>query len=200
VFGRAVQRALHPERTIVGCADPDARSSRDIFAVLSAFGCPILRMRYESADWRKSRSIVASSPRSAWPTAFEICENIGADWSEIVPALKLDARMASSLFGAGLGIAGGNLERDLATVRRAVGAHHTRRRRARMDRQQQAAPRLAARTIRSALLDAKRMQRVRSGAYYKENTHSIKNSPSLATIAALPEADFIVPIPSSAPM
>jgi UDPglucose 6-dehydrogenase len=49
----------------------------------------------------------------------ELCEGIDADWSEIVPALKLDRRIGPFAYLApGLGIAGGNLERDLATVRR----------------------------------------------------------------------------------
>ncbi len=50
-------------------------------------------------------------------TLAELCEQIGADWSEIAPALKLDRRIGQHAYLApGLGIAGGNLERDLATV------------------------------------------------------------------------------------
>src|SRR5262249_52641836 len=53
VFGRAVERATRPERYIVGCADP-AKMLPEVFAaVLGAFGCPILPMRYESAELAK---------------------------------------------------------------------------------------------------------------------------------------------------
>src|SRR5258708_16587967 len=52
-------------------------------------------------------------------TLAELSERIGADWCEIVPALKLDARIGQGAYLApGLGIAGGNLERDLATIAR----------------------------------------------------------------------------------
>ena len=49
VFGQAVERATKPERYIVGCADPAAPLDPRFRAVLDAFGCPILPMRYESA-------------------------------------------------------------------------------------------------------------------------------------------------------
>ena len=50
-------------------------------------------------------------------TLAELCEGIGAEWSEIAPALKLDRRIGQHAYlSPGLGIAGGNLERDLATV------------------------------------------------------------------------------------
>src|SRR3546814_10607907 len=56
----------------------------------------------------------------------ELCEHVGADWSEIAPSLKLDRRIGPySYLAPGLGIAGGNLERDLATVRRLGAAHGT---------------------------------------------------------------------------
>ena len=42
-------------------------------------------------------------------TMAELCERTGADWSEIVPALKLDRRIgAYSYLSPGLGIAGGS--------------------------------------------------------------------------------------------
>ena len=47
----------------------------------------------------------------------EVCEKIGADWNEIVPALQLDKRIGEYAYlKPGLGISGGNLERDLATI------------------------------------------------------------------------------------
>ncbi|MEM8811402.1 MAG: UDP binding domain-containing protein, partial [Pseudomonadota bacterium] len=94
----------------------------------------------------------------------------------------------------GLGIAGGNLERDLATVIRmseAVGSDadvvrawvtNSRHRRD-----------WAARTIRAVLLDQNPDARIAVwGLAYKENTHSVKNSPSLATLGQIKDADVIL--------
>ena len=190
VFGRAVERATKPERYIIGCADPDKPLDPRFRAVLQAFDCPILPMRYESAELAKisiNMCLVASI--GVANMLAELCEGIGAVWSEIVPALKLDRRIgAYSYLAPGLGIAGGNLERDLATVERLAAAHNTD---AGIVRAWQANSRhrrdWAVRTIRAALLDAEPDAVVAVwGLAYKENTHSVKNSPSLATIAQLP--------------
>ncbi len=208
VFGRAVERATKPERYIVGCADPDRALDPRFKAVLDAFNCPILPMRYESAELAKiaiNCCLVASV--SVANTLAELCESIGANWSEIVPALKLDRRIGQYAYLApGLGIAGGNLERDLETVRRLAAAtdsdagvvsawiDNSRHRRD-----------WAARTIRRALLDAKPNAAIAVwGLAYKENTHSVKNSPSLATIAQLDGArlrvhDPVVPASAASP-
>src|SRR5574341_301611 len=53
VFGAAVERALHPERYIIGSARPDVPLPASYRAWLDAFGCPVLVMRYESAELAK---------------------------------------------------------------------------------------------------------------------------------------------------
>lgn len=191
VFGRAVERVTLPERFIVGVAEPGQPLPPAFDTFLKAFGCPILPMRFESAELTKiaiNCCLVASV--STANTLAEICENIGADWSEIVPALKLDRRIGQySYLAPGLGIAGGNLERDLATIVRLgdrygtdVGVvrawqHNSRYRRD-----------WVLRTLRSRVLDgAPDATLAVLGLAYKENTHSTKNSPSLALLAAIPQ-------------
>lgn len=186
IFGRAVERALHPERYIVGCADPAVPLPAAFRVFLEAHGCPILPMRYESAELAKisiNMCLVASVTTAN--TLAELCEKIGADWSEIVPALKLDKRIGPhSYLAPGLGIAGGNLERDLATVCNFADEHGTdagvvrawiansRHRRDWPLRvlQQELLPKVSDPVI--AVL----------GLAYKQDTHSTKNSPSLALL------------------
>ncbi|MEP3113127.1 nucleotide sugar dehydrogenase [Nisaea sp.] len=187
VFGRAIERARYPERYIVGCADATRPLPESYTALLGAFECPILPMRYESAELAKisiNCCLVASV--STANTLAELCERIGADWSEIVPALKLDRRIGQySYLTPGLGLSGGNLERDLATVIRFAEAKDTdagvveawltnskwrkdwpfRTYRDLIRPMIRAAPRLAV-----------------LGLAYKENTHSLKNAPSLALL------------------
>jgi UDPglucose 6-dehydrogenase len=189
VFGRAVERATQPERFIVGCADPAQPLPQAYAALLSGFGCPILPMRYESAELAKiaiNCCLVASV--SVANTLADLSERIGADWHEIAPALRLDRRIgAYSYLAPGLGIAGGNLERDLATVLRLSAATGSEA------------------SVIAAFLANSRMRRdwvlqlvhrkVLTqktnptfgilGLAYKENTHSTKNSPSLALIENL---------------
>jgi UDPglucose 6-dehydrogenase len=189
VFGRAVERATRPERFIVGCADPAKALPEAFAAVLGAFGCPILPMRYESAELAKiaiNCCLVASVTIAN--TLAELSERVGADWSEIVPALKLDARIGQGAYLApGLGIAGGNLERDLATIARlsqetgseaSVIQAFVANSRHRRD--------WAARVLHDEVLTSKADALIGIlGLAYKENTHSTKNSPSLALISTL---------------
>lgn len=189
IFGRAMERALHPERIIVGCDDPDADMPEAYGHFIAAFDCPVLPMRYESAELCKiaiNCFLVASV--STTNTLAELCEGIGAVWSEIAPALRLDRRIGPHAYLApGLGIAGGNLERDLATVIRlsertggdaTVVRSYIHNSAYRKD--------WALRTLfRSVLATSEDPLIAVLGLAYKENTHSVKGSPSLALVRAL---------------
>ena len=91
-------RALH--RRLRRARRSRCRPPLDDF--LAAFGCPILPMRFESAELAKisiNCCLVASV--TVANTLAELCERIGADWSEIAPALRLDRRIgAYSYLGA----------------------------------------------------------------------------------------------------
>jgi len=189
VFGRAFERAYRPERFMVGAADTAAALPPALETYLKAFDCPILVMRFESAELAKisiNMFLVASVTTSN--TLAELCERIGADWSEIAPALRLDARIGKHAYlKPGLGIAGGNLERDLATVLRLGDAVGTE---VGLIRAFQANSRYrrdwALRKLHETVLaGARDPQLALLGLAYKENTHSIKNSPALALLGAL---------------
>jgi len=173
----------------VGCADPAQVLPEAFDKFLKAHGCPILPMRYESAELAKisiNMCLVASV--STANTLAELCEKIGADWSEIVPALKLDRRIGPySYLAPGLGIAGGNLERDLATVCNFADQYGTDAGvvRAWINNSQHRKS-WVARTLQQALTGKKSNSTVAVwGLAYKENTHSTKNSASISTILQL---------------
>jgi UDPglucose 6-dehydrogenase len=194
VFGRAVERATKPERFIVGCADPRQPLAPSLKSFLDSFACPILPMAYESAELAKiSINFCLVASITVANTLAEVCERVGADWSDIAPALKLDKRIGQGAYlNPGLGIAGGNLERDLRTIVQIGEAKNTDvsvvkawlansahrkdwswqvlRDQVLRDRAPNADP-----TVQIAVL----------GLAYKENTHSTKNSPSLALLEHL---------------
>ncbi len=189
IFGRAVQRALYPERFIIGCAEPEQPLPLVFAHFLGSFGCPILPMRYESAELAKisiNMCLVASV--SVANTLAELCEHIGADWSEIVPALKLDKRIGQySYLAPGLGIAGGNLERDLATVCNYADLYGTD---AGVVRAWVANSRYrrdwVLRTLYREILSRVNDPVIAVlGLAYKQDTHSTKNSPSIALLEHL---------------
>lgn len=189
VFGRAVERAIRPERFIVGSPEPAQALPVALAEFLAAFGCPILPMRFESAELTKiaiNCCLVASI--TVANTLAELSERIGADWSEIVPALRLDRRIGAYAYLApGLGLAGGNLERDLATVLRTSEEYGTDAGLIRAFVGNSAHRRnWPLRTLHELVLSREPQARIGVlGLAYKENTHSVKNSPSLALIRCL---------------
>ena len=194
IFGRAVERALHPERHMVGVADPASPLPEALRRWHESFGCPVLIMGYESAELAKiAINFFLVSSVSTTNLLAEVCETVGANWSEIAPALRLDKRIGPHAYlNPGLGLAGGNLERDLVTIKRlAEGSevdaglvdawiHTSLHRRDWL-----------ARTLQRAF--QKRGVRADAAAVaiwglaYKENTHSIKNSPAVAFLSRIPE-------------
>jgi UDPglucose 6-dehydrogenase len=184
IYGRAIERAAYPERYIVGSSDKNSEIPLVYKKFLESHGSPpIVHMSYESAELAKiaiNCMLVASI--SAANTLAELCERLDADWGEIVPALRLDKRIGPySYIEAGLGLAGGNLERDLASLIK-LGAKYN------------SDTRIVEEWVRNSRRRKNWCYEIFSscvpfvtenpkvsvlGLAYKENTHSIKNSPAL---------------------
>lgn len=191
VFGQAIQRASHPERFIIGCSDPKQPLPSAYHTLLEAFDCPLLLMRYESAELAKiAINLFLVSSVLTTNTLAEISSAVGADWDEIVPALRLDKRIGPHAYlKPGLGIAGGNLERDMRTTIK-IGNHfnsnvniieewfhYNEYQKEWVYRNLQAHVFSQCPDPNIAIL----------GLAYKANTHSIKNAPSLVLLQRLAE-------------
>ena len=189
IFGNAVERFLKPERIIVGAFDPARPLPATLDAGLRRFGCPILPMVYESAELTKTAiNLYLFGAVTYANTLADLCEAVGANWSEMVPALRLDRRIGPAAYiRPSLGVAGGNLERDLVTLR-GLGqrhgvdvayvdtllAHNARR------------YRWVQRQLEGRVLDRTGRPVVAVwGLAYKKNTHSTKNSMALRVIENL---------------
>ena len=189
VLGRAVDRFLRPERIILGCEQPGEPLPDVLEQGIRRFRCPVLPMRFESAELTKTAiNLYLASAVTYANTLADLCERIGADWSEVMPALRMDARIGRDAYiRPSLGIAGGNLERDLVTLRSLAAdrgvdgafiatlvAHNAGRIRWVLDRldalvlSQAAQPTIAV-----------------WGLAYKRGTASVKNSAALRVIASL---------------
>ena len=118
VLGKAVDRALMPERIIIGCEKSESNIQNLFLNYLKSFNCPIIKMKYESAELAKiSINILLASSITATNMLAQVCEKISADWYEIIPALRLDKRIGKQAYlKPGLGISGGNIERDVCSI------------------------------------------------------------------------------------
>jgi len=125
IFGRAVERYLKPERIILGCPDPGQPLPPNLAQAVGRFGCPVFPMRYESAELAKTAiNLYLCAAVTYANTLADLCEAVGADWTEMMPALRGDQRIGPAAYiRPSLGIAGGNLERDMVTLRGLCRSH-----------------------------------------------------------------------------
>ena len=119
IFGQAIHRASEPERYIIGASDSSLPLPNKYKIFLDAHGePPIYQMNYESAELAKiSINCFLAATVSTTNMLAELCEGINAKWDEILPTLRLDRRIGEYAYlNPGLGLSGGNIERDINTV------------------------------------------------------------------------------------
>jgi UDPglucose 6-dehydrogenase len=146
-------------------------------------------MTYESAELSKlSINLFLTASLSTANSLAEIARNINADWDDIKSALKLDARIGpNSYISPGLGISGGNIERDLQNITNLAtqfdchsGVFESFKN---ASTYYKLWPSMVLKTIRPPILPKELI--CVWGLTYKKNTHSVKNSPAIANILAL---------------
>ena len=120
IFGEAIQRALYPERIIVGSETQIEFDDLPIAyrAYLNQFNTPVLVMNFESAELTKiSINLYLIFSIAFSDTLSTVATRIGANWESIVNALRLDARIGKrSYLRPSLGLNGINLMRDLRVI------------------------------------------------------------------------------------
>ena len=182
IFGNAMHRALHPERFIIGSSN-----SLDVIPVpitffLKSFNCPILIMSFESAELSKiAINCYLASSLSITNTLSELSDSLGGSWDEIIPTLQLDKRIGKFAYlKPGLGISGGNIERDLATIK-SIGLTNNVNVQCidSMIELSKYSKQWLYRNIRKHIDNNINLKISVLGLAYKENTNSIKNSPSI---------------------
>ena len=152
-------------------------------------------MKYESAELSKlAINCYLASSVSLTNTLAEISKNIGANWKEIIPTLQSDKRIGKDAYlKPGLGISGGNIERDLFNI-------------SKIGKQKLLNTDLIRTIIKSSKnsknwlyknvlysLISKKYTRISIlGLSYKANTNSIKNSPSIELIKKLKQTNVKV--------
>ena len=190
IFGNALQRALFPERIIIGCNSPENKLNQFFLKYLNKFKCPVIKMKYESAEFAKiSINILLASSVTTANMLAQLCEKISADWHEIVPALKLDKRIGQKAYiKPGLGISGGNIERDIHSVYKILRKknEHTDIIKSFQKNSKYMKSWVYRSLIKEEILNKKKSTNIGIlGLAYKENTNSTKNSPTIDLLKKL---------------
>lgn len=118
VNDEALERALNPERIIIGHGHGHAPIDRRLFDFNLSFHCPIYCVSYESAELTKiAINLYLVAQLETTNTLAKVAKKIGAQWDDIIPALKTDKRIGQFAYlKPGNGI-GPHLQRDVDTIK-----------------------------------------------------------------------------------
>ena len=195
VFGDAFKRALNPERIILGTHKPLKKISNDLKFFYRAFNCPIIKTDYSTAELIKiSINLYLISSITTTNLISKIVKKIGGCWSDLENSLRLDKRIGKFAYlKPGLGISGGNLERDLHNIIDISKQKGISTKLFKIWKENSLHQKNWAYSIYKE--NAKKTKKLTLGVLglaYKENTDSLKNSPAIHLINRLKNKDIYV--------
>ena len=187
IFGKAFFRADKPDRIIVGYNN--AKKFNNFYVkYLSTFKCPIIKMNYYSAEISKiAINIFLSSSVTVANILARISERVGSNYKDIELALRSDRRIGfKSYLSAGLGISGGNLERDLYSFKKVLNKNKIN---SDFVNSIIKNSKISKNWISEVFLKIHKKHKIKKvsliGLSYKKNNSSLKNSPSINFLEAI---------------
>jgi UDPglucose 6-dehydrogenase len=120
--GTAVNDFMEPDRVVVGADPGDEWAADQVSAVYEPLGAPILRTDLSSAEMIK----LASNAYLATKISFineiaNVCDEVGADVTEVARGMGMDPRIGSKFLNAGLGFGGSCFPKDTQALKMLAG-------------------------------------------------------------------------------
>lgn len=190
--GYAVKDTIEPDRIVLGVRGAQSRAeeiAREVYATPLANNTPFIVTDLQTAELVKvSANAFLATKISFINAVSEVCENVGADVTQLADAIGYDDRIGRKFLGAGLGFGGGCLPKDIRafmaragevgadqalTFLREVDAINMRRRQRVIDLAREELGSLIGRNITVL------------GAAFKPNSDDVRDSPALAVAGQL---------------
>ena len=188
VLGKAIERASNPERIIIGCKTKNQKIHKKLKFFLDQFRCEIIKTNYVTAELIKiAINLYLISSVSLTNSLANISKKIGADWSDIQQSLRKDKRIGKHAYlTPGIGIAGGNLERDLENILELINKNKIDRIHKKFFLNFKDLSKHMSLWIDRRIKDILKQKKIKNigifGLSYKENTNSTKNAKALNII------------------
>ncbi len=117
--GSAVEDFMHPDRVVIGSDPGDEAAGDAVAAIYQPLGGEIVRTDVASAEMIKLASNAFLATKISFVNEIaNVCEEVGADVSEVARGMGLDQRIGSSFLRAGIGYGGSCFEgRETLLVR-----------------------------------------------------------------------------------
>ncbi|HKH42813.1 MAG TPA: UDP-glucose/GDP-mannose dehydrogenase family protein [Solirubrobacterales bacterium] len=116
--GTAVKDFLEPDRVVIGADADDGWAADAVESVYEPLGAPIVRTDLSSSEMIK----LASNAYLATKISFineiaNVCDEVGADVTEVARGMGLDPRIGSRFLSAGLGFGGSCFPKDTQALK-----------------------------------------------------------------------------------
>ena len=117
--GTAVEDFLNPDRVVIG-ADPGSEDAAQAVAdVYAAVGGEVVRTDVSSAEMIKLASNTFLATKISFINEIaNVCEEVGADVSEVARGMGLDQRIGPRFLQAGIGFGGSCFGKDVSALRK----------------------------------------------------------------------------------
>ena len=118
IFGDAINRAIKPERIILGKKHINHKVPNRLLNFFNLYNCEIIQMTYEESELTKGFiNTYLASQLITTNFLSEIAKTYQSNWNRIINAVSMDKRIGNDgYYKPGLGISGGNIERDIQTL------------------------------------------------------------------------------------
>jgi UDPglucose 6-dehydrogenase len=116
--GTAVRDFLEPDRVVIGADADDDWAAEAVESVYEPLGAPVVRTDLSSSEMIK----LASNAYLATKISFineiaNVCDEVGADVTEVARGMGLDPRIGSRFLNAGLGFGGSCFPKDTQALK-----------------------------------------------------------------------------------
>jgi UDPglucose 6-dehydrogenase len=120
--GSAIQDFMHPDRVVVG-ADAGSEDAADaVERLYSPLGGEIVRTDVASAEMIKLASNAFLATKISFINEIaNVCEQTGADVTEVARGMGLDERIGASFLKAGIGYGGSCFPKDVSALKQLAG-------------------------------------------------------------------------------
>jgi len=120
--GSAIEDFMHPDRVVVGGDPGDGWASDAVAELYAPLGGEIVRTDVASAEMVKLASNAFLATKISFINEIaNVCEEVGADVTEVARGMGLDERIGSSFLRAGIGYGGSCFPKDVSALKQLAG-------------------------------------------------------------------------------
>jgi UDPglucose 6-dehydrogenase len=120
--GSAIQDFLHPDRVVIGADAGDEWAADAVAELYRPVGGELVRTDVASAEMIKLASNAFLATKISFINEIaNVCEEVGADVTEVARGMGLDKRIGSSFLRAGIGYGGSCFPKDTQALKQLAG-------------------------------------------------------------------------------